>query len=90
MRTIYKYQILPPVQILPLTEGAKVVSVGSQSGMLCVWVELDPAAKAVNCAFVPVPTGGEVPEGGTYVGTAQSLDGWMVFHLYQMQDGPVG
>lgn len=92
MKTIWKFP-LPPEAWEP--SGAKVLiplhgrirHVHSQDrgpdmvADICLWVEVDPTASKHDRKFWIVPTGGEIPRDGEYVGTAHVS--WTVWHVYE-------
>jgi len=84
--TIFKYDLpadFGPFAI-PMPAGATILHIAAQhdSGML--WAEVDADAKLVARDFVAVPTGGDVPKAGTYLGTFSSVGGRYVHHIFEV------
>jgi hypothetical protein len=80
---IFKYElIINDVVTVPMPQGATVLTVQSQGGVLCLWAEVDPNAPPVDRYFRIVGTGHRFDrEGLRYVGTGQS--GLFVWHVYE-------
>ena len=80
-KRIFKYTTAPFADKVAMKEGAAVLSVGVQGDWLQLWAEVDPEAPITFHPVSVVPTGGEVPDGQQFVGTAQLPDG-TVWHVY--------
>ena len=62
----------------------KVLHLGMQAGIPCLWVEVEPDLESGwTRSFEWVGTGHEVPSQSEYVGTVQ--DSGLVFHLYEVK-----
>lgn len=88
MKTIWKSIITPnslkdePYRItVAAKKGAIPIHVGVQHQEVCVWFEVDSAAKAENLVLYCVGTGfGAVPDDSEYIGTV--VHGNYVWHFY--------
>lgn len=82
MRTIYKYEIRRTFS-LKLPAGWKDILIGEQGDTPFMWVEFDKSDKELwEHYFQVFPTGAELPELGSHLGSWQS--GMEVWHLYQI------
>ena len=85
-RSVWKYQV--PLKKSSHTfempgEGPKAIQLGSQAGVPCVWVEVDPdSAHRTLRTYSWFGTGWLIPLSAIHLGTLQS--GELVFHLYQV------
>lgn len=84
MQTIHKFAINPGKFEILLPVRARFLTVGIQEAGPQMWFELEPDLPRGIRHFCAVPTGGEVPFPGTYLGTVHSVEGWMVFHIYEL------
>lgn len=84
MQTIYKYAINPGKFTLDLPGRANFLSVGMQETGPQMWFEVEPDLPKTQRHFTAVPTGGEVPHPRKYLGTVHGVEGWMVFHIYEV------
>jgi hypothetical protein len=86
MRTIYKYQISarPHVQLLATPKDWEPLSVQAQGNCICIWAMIDTDEPMVDQRVYVVATGEEldVPAAAKYLGTAQFLDGGLVWHVF--------
>ena len=78
-KKIYKFEIRPGSETL-LPRGAKVIHVGMQGLIPCVWAIVDPSAR-MDKEYRVFGTGHEVPDGWRHVGTW--LDAPFVWHLFE-------
>jgi hypothetical protein len=83
-KTIWKFAIKPSVNIYMLPAKAKILSVGLQENGPQFWAEVDPDAPVTSRCLAAIPTGGEIPNKADYLGTIHGIDGWMVFHIYEL------
>ena len=83
-KTIWKYNLKPGYFILNIPKGARLVYVGVQSNLPVLWAIVNPQEELQNVEFRMVPTGEEIPDWYTYVGTAHPVEGWMAFHLFRI------
>lgn len=87
---IYKYEV--PAMPADTTEFtvrmplSKVIAIRPQRSLfgsgLMLWCEVDPEGELLDRTFRWVPTGGDVPENHSYLGTFEFEMGLM-FHLYR-------
>ena len=82
MKTIYKYQILPPGVDIEMPIGAKVVAAHEQNGGVYIWAEVEPNNAYETRRFTVYATGQMIERGHEYRGTAM-MDG-LVFHVYEV------
>lgn len=80
MRSIYKYQLNEGNIDAPV--GAKPLTVQTQNGIPCLWMEVDPQAPITERVILLNATGQPFIgcEGAQYVGTYQQ--GVYVWHVY--------
>lgn len=83
-RTVWKVCLDAPVKTVGLPVGALVLTVATQDGQPCLWVEVDATAPAEQRTFTGYGTGHLVPPGELYLGTAHDVEGMgLVFHVYE-------
>ncbi len=85
-RCVYKYEV-PPGFSRSMTDipvGAEFVHVACQdhSEKVFVWALVDPLAPTESVKLGYVPTGQQVPDEAEYVGTALSMGGTFVWHIF--------
>ena len=82
MRTVWKYPIYENVHYdrIRVPAGAVPLYVGLQEGGMVLWMQVETDNPRHMRQTVIVPTGGTIPEDGTYAGSAQQ--GPFVWHLY--------
>jgi len=85
-KTVYKYPI--PVEgefELGLPQGARVLSVQVQAGMVCLWALVDPKAPLAPRRFRLAGTGHPIEnaESLSFVDTFQLHGGALVFHVFE-------
>jgi hypothetical protein len=61
---------------------AVIRAVGMQNERIYAWAETDGVGGAVTRTFCVVPTGGNVPYAGSYLGTV--FEGPFVWHMYEV------
>ena len=61
--------------------GSEIRHLGLQSGVLCVWVEVEDGALLTTEVFYVVGTGHIVPNNVTYIGTVQMEP--FVWHVFR-------
>lgn len=85
-RTVWKFTIHPWTDLVEMPRGAVPLHVAAQRGEVCVWAEIarDHEDDIVRHRLTAMPTGGVVPRGWRYLGTAHlHEDGVdLVFHVY--------
>lgn len=87
---IFKYVLAKQTATMPMVQGehvvkmpamAHILSAGIQSDYsLVVWASVDDAERTVNHRILVVPTGGDEPARGRFIGTVQSYG--LVWHLF--------
>ena len=84
MQTVWKYELFHCRNILSLPKGAKSLSVHSQGdNKMYLWAMADPEHPTEPRKFMVIPTGGEVPPDGQYIGTIYLDSGRFVFHVFE-------
>ena len=84
MKKIYKYQLrgVPDSNYkLEMPLGAKIVHIGIQLNILCLWVEVDPDEKSTFRYFRIYGTGHKISANALYLGTV--FDEPYVWHVYE-------
>lgn len=85
---IFKYKISNDTSMqttTPMREGALIRAVGMQDNAVHVWAEVPydvGGERLVPRTFLVVPTGGDIPDPGNYVGTV--FEGPFVWHVYEV------
>ena len=81
--TIYKYPIInvDDVVTLEMPDGAQVLHVGEQLGLICIWALVNPYAQIAPRTFAIRGTGHPVGSGLTYLGTAHINP--FVWHIFE-------
>lgn len=82
MNTIWKIPLPSDDNIVSLPLNARPLTLQLQKGMPCAWFEVDDGLMKHDRKVYIVGTGHPLPEGLTYLGTFQILDGEMVFHAF--------
>lgn len=89
--TVWKYQ-WPHQSFTPhertefaMWPGAKIIHVGIQDGIICLWAVTSPEALKVWRRFVLVGTGwvSDDIDAARYVGTVHTHDGRLVWHIFE-------
>ena len=85
MRTVWKVELRAAVEVVRLPAGAVPLTVATQNGSPCVWLEVNTdGGEHESRTFTAHGTGHPVPGGGTYIGTAHDVEGvGLVFHVYE-------
>ena len=83
MRTIWKYELgILDEQSINMPCPAKLLKVGEQNGVLCVWMEVDPSNKQETQKFYIRGTGHELTgQESRFCGTVVMSYG-LVWHVY--------
>lgn len=87
MRTVHKYVLAQVVNRVSTFESAKFLHVANQHDHVTVWAEVNTLERECMRTLHVVGTGGEVPVGTGYVGTALMDEGRFVFHVYAESEG---
>lgn len=83
MKTIYKYQILPPGVEISMPVGAKIVAVHEQDDGVYMWAEVDTNTAYETRHFTVYATGQLIDGDPEYRGTVFMANG-LVFHVYEV------
>ena len=81
---VWKYPIPFGRVTLDLPRGAVVVHVAAQNDMPTIWVRLDPGAPKVLRMYEVFATGEPVPGDAAYCGTAHTVGGALVWHIFEV------
>lgn len=89
VRTVWKYDLTVGIEnVLEIPcASPRIVHVAAQydhPGELQMWVEVHPDGPSSTRSFVIVGTGHPIPIGGTYVGTAITDGGRLIWHVYEV------
>lgn len=90
MRTVHKYVLTGSVNEVSTFEGARFVHVANQHDEITVWAEVNTMERECMATLHVVGTGGEVPVGARFVGTALMASGNYVFHVYATTPAETG
>lgn len=89
MKTIYKYSIDPFQMPVTLPKGAVVLTAELQDQVMYIWAIIDTAEKETeNRSFKVFATGQQINyllDKLTYINTVHQVDGWMVFHVFELK-----
>ena len=87
-KKIFKYKLTPYLvnddgiafAVLEVVKDFTVSHVGMSGGNISIWAFVDVESPPEDKQFLIVPTGGEVPEHGKYLGTVhQNVFVWHIF-----------
>lgn len=85
MRAVYKYQIAGFGSSLYVPKGGKVLNIGHQHGVICLWIEVETSNEVEERAFMVFATGAELSaKASQYHGTV--TDGRYVWHVYELSN----
>ena len=83
-KTIWKFDVLPGREAIPMPEGAKILDIQVQNGAPVIWAIVDPEKKAKSRFLYVYGTGHMIPDDpGKYVGTFQFPNDGLVFHAFE-------
>jgi len=82
MKVIWKFTIRPFTTTVRMPRGAEILTVREQHGEPQIWALVNPRELMGDREILIVPTGGDVPEGGKFVGTFFIENGSLVFHVF--------
>ena len=82
MRTVHKYVLSDVRNEVSTYEGARFLCAANQREQITVWAEVNTLERECLRRLYVVGTGGKVPPGCDYVGSALMADGDFVFHVY--------
>lgn len=83
MKTILKYKLGNEHNTLSMPKGAKVIKLGIQHGIGCMWALVDDEQPKEERIFSFIETGKSIEDGYYYIGTLLLDDGWWVAHLFE-------
>ena len=87
MKTVYKYLITPQNSKIKMLQGAVIVCVHEQNGLIYIWAEVDTELPTEEREFAIYGTGENMPdeifESFLYVGTVFIDKGALVYHVYE-------
>lgn len=89
-KSIWKFQLeITDRQLVEMPMGANIIHVGNQYGMVCLWAEVDTDVGKESRWFRIYGTGHNVVslEGLDFVGTVITMDGKLVWHVYEEERG---
>lgn len=88
-RQVWKFPLDEPGhgQQVAMPAGATIVHVDTQHDRWCVWAEVDPDAPTVVRRFHVAGTGQPIPPSARHVGTALTSSGFLVWHVYEIDQG---
>lgn len=86
MRTVWKYPLeVTDRQTIEMPRTSKILHVGVQHGIACLWVEVTPDTLQAERTILIAGTGHPLPdESKRYIGTFQLAGGTLVFHAYEL------
>lgn len=90
---IYKHTLeVTDSQVVRMSKGARLLHVAEQRGELCLWTLVDITAEDVSRYIYIVGTGNPANVALTtdYVGTAQMMNGALVWHVFAGEEFTVG
>lgn len=89
-RTVWKVRLEAVVQTVDLPATATTLTVATQHGAPCIWLEVDTSQPSERRTFVLVGTGQIVGAAAVYLGTAHDAFGsGLVMHVYErFNDAP--
>lgn len=84
-RTIHKFELTAESEFtVEMPRGAKVLSVGVQREVVCLWVLVDTDNPKDERTFLIWGTGHSIDsDTGTYIGTVILQDGAIVWHVFE-------
>ena len=87
MKTIWKFALdIGGRHLLDIPAGSKLLCVGPNpavEGQVALWFEIETSGKIAAKSFEIVATGGTVPNGSDYVGSA--ICNPFVWHVYELR-----
>ena len=85
MQTIYKYPLqLTDEQEIHMPKGAKILTIQTQKGYPCLWVQVDDKQPQTPRTIITRGTGHPIPDSTLlYLGTYQLDGGALIFHVFE-------
>ena len=90
MKVIYKYPIsVTEKQFISIPVDAKILTVGIQNDIPCVWALVDDSLPISNVLIRIYPTGVEIDNYLTlkYLGTLSKLSANIIYHIFIDEQG---
>lgn len=86
MRAIYKYELKPGITQLALPKDAQPLCIATQRDAVQLWALINTDHVVCQREFLSVGTGHEIQKDLRleYIGTAHALQGWMVWHVFEV------
>jgi hypothetical protein len=82
--TVWKFPLrIEALQGVPMPEGAEILHVAEQTGLLCMWALVDPDAQYAVRTFAITGTGHLAPDKATHVASAVMADSF-VWHVFEV------
>ncbi len=87
MKTIWKFELqIEDEQFVNMPSGSKILSIQTQHDKIVFWAMVEPAMEITPVRFVIVGTGHPITDkcvnDGNYVGTVQTFNGDLVWHVF--------
>ncbi len=85
LRFIWKYQLQPGINVIPVTPGARIVLVAPwqpDSDAPGVWIEHQLRTATMKMRLQAVGTGEDIPPDGAHIGSAWC--GPYMWHVYEL------
>ncbi len=70
---------------ITMPAGAKVLHVGTQKNVLCIWALIDLTSTGTETRHFYVAATGETVPKGQYLGTVFQHDGVYVWHIFEVK-----
>lgn len=90
MRTIWKFPFENMGMFgLDMPKGAEILTVQVQGGIPCIWEMVDPGQEKKKRTIVIHGTGHPIQqaEEKKYIGTYQEMQGELIWHVFELEDG---
>jgi len=89
--TIWKYELqITDYQTIHMPELAEILCVQVQLGRPHLWVLVHSGKKKEPRKIAIHGTGHDIPPGERYIGTVQTNQGSLVWHVFEVPPGPEG
>lgn len=88
MKKIFKYPVnIVDRQEIEMPEGAEILTVQNQGGVICLWAIVDPEKEKLTRTIRIIGTGHDIADGEAetliYIGTVQTNGGAFVWHIFE-------
>lgn len=84
MKTVHKIIVYAPNFSVYLHKNARFLSAQLQKDIPVMWFEVDTDEPLTERFFEAIGTGWDIPDGRHWLGTYQSPDQNLVWHLYEV------